>query len=107
MHYANPAVDEALERARTALAPEARREAYREFCRLFADDQPVTLLYHTRMSLVVHRRFEGAEVGAFGLDPREWWVPPEAQRHRWGIAQQPSVLPEARVVLRRTVVHAV
>ncbi|MEZ5964656.1 MAG: ABC transporter substrate-binding protein [Planctomycetota bacterium] len=82
MGFTDPETDRLLDTARSAGDAEARHVAYRAFCRRVDELQPVALLVHPRTALLVHRRFENAEVGVTGLSPQAWWVRPEAQLHR-------------------------
>lgn len=82
MGYRNPAMDRVLESARVELDLTKRIELYRRFNEILAEDQPITLLYHRRMSALLHRRFRGVELGALGLTPHRWWVEPDEQRYR-------------------------
>lgn len=82
MGYANPEVDRLLEEARAELDDAKRADLYREFNRHFFRDQPVTLLAHELSSVLLHRRFRGADPGALGLFPESWWVEPGDQLAR-------------------------
>jgi ABC-type transport system substrate-binding protein len=77
MHYANAESDRLLEAARRELDDGRRMALYQEWNRVFHDDQPVTLLAHPLVQVLLHRRFRGVEVGPLGLSPERWWVEPD------------------------------
>lgn len=81
MGYANAEVDRLLEQARTELDGEQRAALYRRFGEILHDEQPVTLLAHPLVGLLLHRRFEGVEIGRLGLRFDTLWVPQAAQLH--------------------------
>ena len=87
MRYRSEPMDAVLEQARVELDESRRRALYGEFCRIFRDDQPVTLLYHQRLSALLHRRFRGVVADQSGLSPRRWWVELPDQLHHWGVVE--------------------
>ncbi len=82
MHYRSADMDRVLEAACAELDAAKRQRHWAEFCRIFERDQPVTMLYHQRLSALLHRRFQGVEVGTWGLTLKHWWVEPQDQRYR-------------------------
>ena len=74
MRYASEDMDRVLEEARVELDYDERVKLYHRFNEVFLRDQPITLIYHRRVSCVLHKRFRGVEVGALGLSPRRWWI---------------------------------
>lgn len=82
MGYADPEMDAVLEQARREPDDTLRLRLWRRFHELFVRDEPVTLLVHPRSSLLVHRRFRGAEPDLLGLVPERWWVEPGEQLRR-------------------------
>lgn len=63
-----PKVDELLEKARTTIDPGARREFYRQFQQLFADEMPSVPLYHPGYLYAVDRAVKGMSLGVL-FDP--------------------------------------
>lgn len=76
MGLADVELDTRLEAARVELDDARRREHMAAFERWFAEQQPVTLLVQPRAQVLLHRRFEGVELGVGGLSPERWWVDP-------------------------------
>ncbi|MCC6781777.1 MAG: ABC transporter substrate-binding protein [Planctomycetes bacterium] len=70
-----------------ALLLAARREStapgriarYREFERLLAEEQPVSVIVHPRTQVLLHARLRGAEAGPLGISPELFWVEPAEQ----------------------------
>jgi peptide/nickel transport system substrate-binding protein len=73
----NPAADTLLEGMRTEFDNAARDKMYQEFCRVFIEDQPVTLLAHGRVGVLQNGRFEGAKVRPTGLQLFDIYVKPD------------------------------
>jgi dipeptide transport system substrate-binding protein len=63
----DPAVDALLVEARAQPDPRLRASRYAELARLLHRLQPVSLLVHPRHTVLVDKRFHGAEPGALGL----------------------------------------
>jgi peptide/nickel transport system substrate-binding protein len=82
MGFADPEVDRILDAARFERDPQARNALYGTFTARMRELQPVTLLVHPRVAVLLHRRFQGVEVGPLGLVPETWWVRPEDVLHR-------------------------
>ncbi len=72
MGYASAATDRALDALAAADEPAERRRQHIALERQLDRDQPCTLLVHPRVSLLLHRRFAGAPIGALGLVPEGW-----------------------------------
>ncbi|MHC5062892.1 MAG: ABC transporter substrate-binding protein [Planctomycetota bacterium] len=79
MGYGSEEVERILTAARKELDPERRRALYQEFSRVFHRDQPVTLLAFPLTQVLLHKRFQGVQLGPLGLYPEGWWVAPEDQ----------------------------
>ncbi|MBK8978921.1 MAG: hypothetical protein IPM29_23725 [Planctomycetes bacterium] len=79
MGYADPEVDQLLEAARAEPSRERRVELYHRFQALLREDEPVTLLIHPRIELLLHRRFQDAAPGVLGLWHERFWVPADQQ----------------------------
>lgn len=82
MGLQDPEIDRCLDAARAANGEEERVGHLQAFCRRADALQPVALLVHPRAALLLHRRFEDAEVGVAGLSPERWWVKPQSRLHR-------------------------
>jgi len=82
--YANLEVDRLLEKGRSTFELEERKEAYYQIHQILNEDQPVCFLYVPDALPVVHRRFEGVEVGPIGIGYNliHWYTPPSRQRYR-------------------------
>jgi peptide/nickel transport system substrate-binding protein len=81
--YKNQRVDELLEKGRTTVDKEKRKEYYIEFQKEILDDPPGIFLFWTEYLVGVHERFEGVKVdwrGTFA-NIAEWYVPEEKQRY--------------------------
>ena len=69
--YANPKVDELIEKARVEFDREKRNEICREINRLIYDDQPYCFIMHPQLIAVLHKRFKaGKPSPLLGYDPR-------------------------------------
>ena len=66
---------------RQNLDEDSRNAQFRELCAIFQQEQPVTLLVHGKVGVLVHERLQGVEVTARGLQPHTWWVEPEDVLH--------------------------
>jgi peptide/nickel transport system substrate-binding protein len=74
----NDRADELLEQMRVEFDDEKRREMFHEFNHIFHQEQPVTLLVHGKVIVLVNNRFENARVRyGTGLGAVDWWVKPE------------------------------
>jgi peptide/nickel transport system substrate-binding protein len=81
MGWSNAQADRLLVEARAELDGERRAALYRAFGAILHDEQPVTLLCHPRIALLLHRRFAGVEIGKFGLRLDALWVPADQRLH--------------------------
>jgi peptide/nickel transport system substrate-binding protein len=69
--YANPKVDELIEKARVEFDQAKRNELCHEINRLIYDDQPYCFLFHPQLISVIHKRFKtGKPSPLMGYDPR-------------------------------------
>lgn len=59
--------------------PVARAALWRKLHELAHEQQPVTLLVHPLVSLLLHRRLQDCEPGPTGLKPYRAWVEPDKQ----------------------------
>lgn len=78
--YANPAMDTLLERARTTVSVEERRELYARFQEMFVEEVPSVVLYHPLYAYAISTRVRGVETGPlydtssrFG-NVKDWYV---------------------------------
>jgi peptide/nickel transport system substrate-binding protein len=78
----DPAMDELLRRARATADPGERAGLYHRFQERLAEQQPISLLVHPRIAVLVSRRFRDAVPGPLGLWPERFWVPEAEQRVR-------------------------
>lgn len=81
--YANPEVDELLERGRTTCDPERRAAYYRRIHAILAEEQPLLFLYSRDALPAVAARVHGIVPSPHGIryNFREWFVPAPLQRY--------------------------
>ena len=83
--YANPTVEELLEKAVASVELEERDRIFQELTEIVAADLPVTFLFPEVQSWAVHRRIRGLE-SPFRVDPifymEELWLEDEAYESR-------------------------
>lgn len=72
----DPAVDALLTAARADFDPTTRAARYRELAHRLREREPVSLLVHPRHTLLIDKRFQGAEPGALGVVADGMWVDP-------------------------------
>ena len=85
--YANPEVDELLERGRSTCVQDERARAYRRVHAILADDVPVLFLFHREALYAVSSRVRGVKpspVGTILYNFHEWFVPQKLQRYTAG-----------------------
>ena len=83
MKYANPKVDELIERGRQTFDRAERKKAYDEIQTLLHEDQPYCFLYVPYALPVVHKRFHGIRQAPAGItyNMNEWWVPKAERKY--------------------------
>jgi peptide/nickel transport system substrate-binding protein len=81
MGWAHAEADRLLVEARAELDGARRAALYRQFGAILHAEQPVTLLCHPRIGLLLHQRFEGVAIGKFGLRLDSLWVPETKRLH--------------------------
>lgn len=79
--WRNEQVDDLLEAMRTELDDEARTKMHHEFNKIYHDEQPETLLVHSKVGVLLAKRFEGVSVRPTGLQTFDLWVRPENVLH--------------------------
>jgi peptide/nickel transport system substrate-binding protein len=84
--YANPEVDDLLERGRTSCHEAERKKYYDRFQEILAEDQPIVFLYFRDALAVVSSRVRGIVPAANGIryNFNEWYVPKHLQRYTAG-----------------------
>jgi peptide/nickel transport system substrate-binding protein len=84
--YANPEVDELLERGRASCQDTERKKYYDRLQDIFADELPVVFLYFRDALPAVARRVHGIKEAPAGIRYNfpEWYVPQDHQRYTAG-----------------------
>ncbi|MBI2217103.1 MAG: peptide-binding protein [Candidatus Rokubacteria bacterium] len=84
--YANPEVDDRLEKGRSACVPAERVKHYHRLQEILAEDQPVVFLYFGDALPVVSSRVHGIVPGPNGIRYNfpEWYVPAALHRYTSG-----------------------
>ena len=80
--WQNAEVDKLLEDMREEFDEEKRTAMFHRFNKLFYDEQPVTLLIHGTVGVLINSRFEEVKVRPSGMAWFDFWVKPENVRHR-------------------------
>jgi peptide/nickel transport system substrate-binding protein len=82
--YKNRTVDELLDKGRTTLDREERKNSYRQFQREIYNDPPGVFLFWRDYLIGIHKRFRGVKVSPAGIFSNiiEWYVPKEEQKYR-------------------------
>lgn len=82
--YANPEVDELLEKGRRTFDIQERKKAYFRIQEILAEEIPYIFLYVPDALPIVHARFHGIEPAPIGIgyNIHRWYVPKGLQRHR-------------------------
>ena len=55
---------------------------YREFCSIYHEEQPETLLVHGRVGVLSNKRFENVQIRPSGMQNYDQWVEPENVLHQ-------------------------
>jgi peptide/nickel transport system substrate-binding protein len=79
MGYDDEELEQTLLAARAASSPADRIAGYHRFQEILAERQPITLLVHPQIAVLVDRRFQDATPGPLGLWPEPFWVPKDRQ----------------------------
>lgn len=83
--YANPALDQLIDRARATVDEDTRMELWQQAEGILQKDQPYTFLVRRKTLLFVDKRLQGLEVTRLGLNlsllPIEIYVPAALQKY--------------------------
>lgn len=80
--WKKPEIDKLLEDMRQEFDSGKRDAMYREFCATFHAEQPMSLLVHGVVGVLIHDRIEGVNISKRGMQPHEFWVKPENVLHK-------------------------
>jgi peptide/nickel transport system substrate-binding protein len=80
--WRNPRVDELTDAMRLEFDDDKRNAMYHELNKLFYDEQPKTLLIHSKVGVVRNKRFEECKIRPTGMQIVDMWVKPENVLHR-------------------------
>lgn len=73
----NERADKLLEDMRVEFDDGKRDEMFQDFCALFNEEQPMTLLMHGRVGVLQNARFEDVRLRPTGMQLLDLWVKPE------------------------------
>lgn len=79
--FKNAEVDKLIEQARVTFDEEERNALYHRFHAILHEEQPYIFLYARPGLVAVDKRFHGIKMYPGGLDPLEWFIPPDLQRN--------------------------
>ncbi len=81
--FRNAEADALIEKGRRTFDQEQRRQAYRRFQEILAEEQPYVFLYVPDALPIVAARFRGIEPAAAGISHNftKWWVPKAEQKY--------------------------
>ena len=84
VNYANPEVDELLEKGRRTFDINERKKIYFRIQDILADELPYIFLYVPDALPIINSRFHGIEPAPIGIGYNlpEWYVPKEQQKHK-------------------------
>jgi len=80
--WRNAEADRLMEEMRLEFDGAKRAALFHRFNRVFHEDQPVTLLVHGKVGVMLNRRFQSVKIRPSGLQPVDFWVKPEDVLHR-------------------------
>ena len=72
--WRNPTADALLETMRGEFDSVQRTAMFHKFNHIFHAEQPITLLVHQPIAVLINKRFKGVEVRPSGLQDRTFWV---------------------------------
>jgi peptide/nickel transport system substrate-binding protein len=76
-----PELDELAETARQEFDREKRVPLYHRMYEILHKEQPMTLLVHGRVNVLVHKRFKNITIRHAGMRSTYWWVNPKDRRY--------------------------
>jgi peptide/nickel transport system substrate-binding protein len=81
--YANPEVDELIERGRLTIDRDEAKKIWYRFQEIIAEEQPYTFLYVSHDCHAIHRRFRDVHMDIRGeyRNLHHWWVPREERKY--------------------------
>lgn len=81
--YANPEVDELIDRGRLAVDRQEAKKIWHRFQEIIAQEQPYTFLYVSQDCHAIDRRFKGVHMDIRGpyKNLHRWWVPREERKY--------------------------
>lgn len=77
----NEELDRLLEECRREFDRDKRIPMYHRIYEILHDEQPMTLLIHGRVSVLLHKRFRNVVVRHSGMRPTYWWVDPKDRKY--------------------------
>ncbi len=77
----NDELDRLLEACRREFDREKRIPMYHRIYEILHEQQPLTLLVHGRVSVLLHKRFRNVIVRHSGMKPTYWWVDPKDRKY--------------------------
>lgn len=80
--FNSPEADALIEQAVRELDEKKRMALWHKFHRLLHEEQPYTFLWAQKRLAFVQPRFENTKPYKTGLDPTDWFVPFDKQKHR-------------------------
>ena len=78
----NAEADALMEQMREEFDDAKRDAMFHRFNRIFHEEQPMTLLVHGRVGVLLSKRIQGVQIRGTGLQPVDFWVRPEDVLHR-------------------------
>jgi peptide/nickel transport system substrate-binding protein len=83
MNFKNSDSDHLLEQIRQESDPQKRKELYRQWQELIADEQPAAFIYYTVEAAAYSKRFQSVQWVPLrpGYDLTSWWVPLQLQKY--------------------------
>ncbi len=78
----NKEADELMVAMRSEFDDAKRAVMFHRFNRLFHEEQPMTLLVHGKVGVLLNKRFQGVQIRGSGLQPVDFWVKPGDVLHR-------------------------
>ncbi len=76
-----PEIDELLEKMRREYDRDERIPMYHRLYEILHEQQPMTLLIHGRVNVILHKRFRNVVVRHSGMRPTYWWVHPSERKY--------------------------